>query len=160
EPLYSPEELYGVLPTTFRESYDVREVIARLVDGSRFREFKARYGETLVSGFARIHGYPVGILGNNGVLFSESALKGAHFMELCAQRRIALVFVQTMTGFVVGGEYEAGGTAREGAKLVPAVATTTGPKLTVTIGGSFWAGNYDMAGRAYEARFLSMWPNA
>lgn len=160
EPLYPAEELYGVLPTTFRESYDVREVIARLVDGSRFREFKTRYGETLVCGFARIHGYPVGILGNNGVLFSESALKGAHFIELCEQRGIPLLFLQNITGFMVGREYEAGGIAKDGAKLVHAVATATVPKLTVIIGGSFGAGNYGMAGRAYDARFLWMWPNA
>ncbi|UYN88647.1 MAG: hypothetical protein KIT08_05970 [Anaerolineales bacterium] len=160
EPLYAAEELYGVLPTTFRESYDVREVIARIVDGSRFREFKARYGETLVCGFARIHGYPVGILGNNGVLFSESALKGAHFIELCEQRGIPLLFLQNITGFMVGREYEAGGIAKDGAKMVHAVATATVPKLTVIIGGSFGAGNYGMAGRAYDARFLWMWPNA
>ncbi|MBX3047253.1 MAG: hypothetical protein KF698_09675 [Anaerolineales bacterium] len=160
EPLYPAEELYGVLPTSFRESYDVREVIARVVDGSRFREFKARYGDTLVCGFARIHGYPVGILGNNGVLFSESALKGAHFIELCEQRGIPLLFLQNITGFMVGREYEAGGIAKDGAKMVHAVATATVPKLTVIIGGSFGAGNYGMAGRAYDARFLWMWPNA
>jgi acetyl-CoA carboxylase carboxyltransferase component len=160
EPLYAADEIYGVLPTTFRESYDVREIIARLVDGSRFREFKARYGETLVCGFARIHGYPVGILGNNGVLFSQSALKGAHFIELCEQRGIPLLFLQNITGFMVGREYEAGGIAKDGAKMVHAVATATVPKLTVIIGGSFGAGNYGMAGRAYDARFLWMWPNA
>jgi acetyl-CoA carboxylase carboxyltransferase component len=160
EPLYAADEIYGVLPTTFRESYDVREIIARLVDGSRFREFKARYGETLVCGFARIHGYPIGILGNNGVLFSQSALKGAHFIELCEQRGIPLLFLQNITGFMVGREYEAGGIAKDGAKMVHAVATATVPKLTVIIGGSFGAGNYGMAGRAYDARFLWMWPNA
>lgn len=160
EPLYTPDEIYGILPTTFREAYDVREVIARLVDGSRFREFKSRYGETLVCGFARIHGYPVGILGNNGVLFSESALKGTHFIELCEQRGIPLLFLQNITGFMVGREYEAGGIAKDGAKMVHAVATATVPKLTVVIGGSFGAGNYGMAGRAYDPRFLWMWPNA
>lgn len=160
EPLYSPEEIYGTLPRTFREAYDVREVIARLVDSSEFREFKARYGTTLVCGFARIHGYPVGILGNNGVLFSESALKGAHFVELCDQRGIPLLFLQNITGFMVGKEYEAGGIAKDGAKMVHAVANTSVPKLTVIIGGSFGAGNYGMAGRAYNSRFLWMWPNA
>jgi 3-methylcrotonyl-CoA carboxylase beta subunit len=160
EPLYPAEELYGILPRTFRESYDVREVIARLVDGSRFREFKARYGTTLVCGFARLHGYPVGILGNNGVLFSESALKGAHFIELCCQRGIPLLFLQNITGFMVGKAYEAGGIAKDGAKLVHAVANAPVPKLTVIIGGSFGAGNYGMAGRGYAPRFLWMWPNA
>ncbi|MCW5877497.1 MAG: hypothetical protein KIS80_01350 [Anaerolineales bacterium] len=160
EPLYPAEELYGVLPSTFREAYDVREVIARLADGSRLREFKARYGETLVCGFAHIHGYPVGILGNNGVLFSESALKGSHFIELCEQRGLPILFLQNITGFMVGREYEAGGIAKDGAKLVHAVATATVPKLTVMIGGSFGAGNYGMAGRAYDPRFLWMWPNA
>lgn len=160
DPLYPAEELYGILPGTFREMYDVREVIARLVDGSRFREFKARYGTTLVTGFARIHGYPVGILGNNGVLFSESALKGTHFIELCEQRGIPLLFLQNITGFMVGREYEAGGIAKDGAKMVHAVSTTSVPKLTVLIGGSFGAGNYGMAGRAFNPRFLWMWPNA
>jgi len=160
EPLYPGEEIYGVLPASFRQAYDVREVIARLVDGSRLREFKARYGETLVCGFARVQGYPVGILGNNGVLFSESALKGTHFIELCEQRGIPLLFLQNITGFMVGREYEAGGIAKDGAKMVHAVATATVPKLTVIIGGSFGAGNYGMAGRAYEPRFLWMWPNA
>jgi len=160
EPLYPSEEIYGVLPASFRQAYDVREVIARLVDGSRLREFKARYGETLACGFARIQGYPVGILGNNGVLFSESALKGTHFIELCEQRGIPLLFLQNITGFMVGREYEAGGIAKDGAKMVHAVATATVPKLTVIIGGSFGAGNYGMAGRAYEPRFLWMWPNA
>lgn len=160
EPLFAADGIYGVLPTSFREAYDVREVIARLVDGSRFREFKARYGETLVCGFARIHGYPVGIMGNNGVLFSQSALKGTHFIELCEQRGIPLLFLQNITGFMVGREYESGGIAKDGAKMVHAVATTTVPKLTVIIGGSFGAGNYGMAGRAYDPRFLWMWPNA
>ena len=160
EPLYDPAELYGVLPRTFRETYDVREVIARLVDGSLFREFKARYGETLVCGFARIEGYPVGIVANNGVLFSESALKGTHFIELCAARGIPLLFLQNITGFMVGREYEAGGIARDGAKMVNAVANARVPKLTVIIGGSFGAGNYAMCGRAYGPRFLWMWPNA
>lgn len=160
EPLYPVDELYGVLPRAFREAYDVREVIARLVDGSRFREFKARYGTTLVCGFARIHGYPVGIIANNGVLFSESSLKGAHFIELCQQRGVPLLFLQNITGFMVGQAYENAGIARDGAKLVHAVANATVPKLTVIIGGSFGAGNYGMAGRAYNPRFLWMWPNA
>jgi acetyl-CoA carboxylase carboxyltransferase component len=160
EPLHDPEELYGVIPITFRETYDVREVIARLVDGSRFREFKARYATTLVCGFARIEGYPVGILGNNGVLFSESALKGAHFVELCGARRIPLLFLQNITGFMVGREYERGGIAKDGAKLVHAVANVQVPKLTLIVGGSFGAGNYGMCGRAYSPRFLFMWPNA
>jgi acetyl-CoA carboxylase carboxyltransferase component len=160
EPLYPAEELYGVLPRTLRESYDVREVIARLVDGSRFREFKARYGTTLACGFARIHGYPVGIIGNNGVLFSESALKGTHFIELCNQRGIPLLFLQNITGFMVGKTYETGGIAKDGAKMVHAVSNAAVPKLTVIIGGSFGAGNYGMAGRAYNPRFLWMWPNA
>jgi acetyl-CoA carboxylase carboxyltransferase component len=160
EPLYPPEEIYGVLPRSFRESYEVREVIARLVDGSQFREFKQRYGSTLVCGFARLHGYPVGILGNNGVLFSESALKGTHFIELCEQRGIPLLFLQNITGFMVGKEYERAGIAKDGAKMVHAVANASVPKLTVVIGGSFGAGNYGMAGRAYQPRFLWMWPNA
>jgi acetyl-CoA carboxylase carboxyltransferase component len=159
-PLYDPAELYGIIPTTFRESYDVREVIARLVDGSRFREFKANYGTTLVTGFARIEGYPVGILGNNGVLFSESALKGTHFIELCTARNIPLLFLQNITGFMVGREYEAGGIAKDGAKMVHAVANAKVPKLTVIIGGSFGAGNYGMCGRGYGPRFLWMWPNS
>ncbi|HRJ74902.1 MAG TPA: carboxyl transferase domain-containing protein, partial [Anaerolineales bacterium] len=160
EPLYSPDELYGVLPRNSKESFDVREVIARIVDGSKFREFKARYGTTLVCGFARIHGYPVGIIANNGVLFSESALKGTHFIELCDQRGIPLIFLQNITGFMVGKEYENGGLAKDGAKMVHAVSTTRVPKLTLVIGGSFGAGNYAMAGRAYGSRFLWMWPNA
>ena len=160
DPLYDPDQLYGVLPRTFRESYDAREVIARLVDGSKFREFKARYGTTLVTGFARIHGYPVGVVANNGILFSESALKGAHFIELCSSRNIPLVFLQNITGFMVGKSYEAGGIAKDGAKMVHAVANAAVPKLTVVIGGSFGAGNYGMCGRAYQPRFLWMWPNA
>jgi acetyl-CoA carboxylase carboxyltransferase component len=159
-PSVNPEELYGVLPADSRQSYDVREVIARLVDDSDFHEFKERYGETLVCGFARIEGYPVGILANNGILFSSSSLKGAHFVELASQRRIPLVFLQNITGFMVGREYEAGGIAKDGAKLVTAVATTAVPKFTVIIGGSFGAGNYGMAGRAYSPRQLWMWPNA
>ena len=160
EPLFDPEELYGVLPTTYRETYEVHEIIARLVDGSKFREFKARYGTTLVCGFAHIHGYPVGIIANNGILFSESALKGTHFIELCDQRGVPLLFLQNITGFMVGREYEAGGIAKDGAKMVHAVANTRVPKLTIVIGGSFGAGNYAMNGRAYAPRFLWMWPNA
>jgi 3-methylcrotonyl-CoA carboxylase beta subunit len=160
EPSVSPEGLYGVVPADARQSYDVREVIARIVDVSEFHEFKERYGETLVTGFGRIGGYPVGIIANNGILFSESALKGAHFVELASQRRIPLVFLQNITGFMVGREYEAGGIARDGAKLVTAVSTTNVPKFTVIIGGSFGAGNYGMAGRAYGPRQLWMWPNA
>jgi 3-methylcrotonyl-CoA carboxylase beta subunit/propionyl-CoA carboxylase len=160
EPLYPADELYGVLPATFRETYDVREIVARLVDGSKFREFKARYGTTLICGFARIYGYPVGIIANNGVLFSESALKATHFIELCDQRGIPLLFLQNITGFMVGRDYEAGGIAKDGAKMVHAVANTRVPKLTVVIGGSFGAGNYAMSGRAYGSRFLWMWPNA
>jgi acetyl-CoA carboxylase carboxyltransferase component len=160
EPSVPADELYGVIPADARQSYDVREVIARLVDGSDFAEFKERYGETLVCGFARIEGMPVGILANNGVLFSSSALKGAHFVQLASQRRIPLVFLQNITGFMVGREYEAGGIARDGAKLVTAVSTTNVPKFTIIIGGSFGAGNYGMAGRAYGPRQLWMWPNA
>ncbi len=160
EPLYPAEEIYGILPSTFRETYDVRELIARIVDASDFREFKARYGTTLVCGFARIGGYPVGILGNNGVLFSASALKGTHFIELCSQRGIPLLFLQNITGFMVGREYEAGGIAKDGAKMVHAVANARVPKLTIMVGGSFGAGNYGMCGRAYNPRFLWMWPNA
>ncbi|MCW2666198.1 MAG: acetyl/propionyl-CoA carboxylase, carboxyltransferase subunit [Frankiales bacterium] len=160
EPVVDPGELYGVLPADARTPYDVREVIARLVDGSRFTEFKAEYGTTLVTGTARIHGHPVGIIANNGVLFSESALKGAHFIELCDQRSIPLLFLQNITGFMVGREYEAGGIAKSGAKMVNAVACARVPKLTVVIGGSFGAGNYSMCGRAYSPRFLWMWPGA
>ena len=160
DPLYPAEELYGIIPTSFRESYDVREVIARIVDGSRFREFKANYATTLVTGFARIEGYPVGIIGNNGVLFSESALKGTHFIELCTARNIPLLFLQNITGFMVGKEYEAGGIAKDGAKMVHAVANANVPKLTVVIGGSFGAGNYGMCGRAFGPRFFWVWPNS
>jgi acetyl-CoA carboxylase carboxyltransferase component len=160
EPLHDPEELYGIVPEDYRVLYDVREVIARLVDGSRFHEFKALYGETLVCGFARIEGYPVAVLASNGVLFSESALKGAHFVELACQRRIPLVFLQNITGFMVGKAYEAGGIAKDGAKLVTAVACAEVPKFTVVIGGSFGAGNYGMCGRAFGPRQLWTWPNA
>jgi 3-methylcrotonyl-CoA carboxylase beta subunit len=160
EPRYDAESLYGVVPADLRTPYDVREVIARIVDGSRFAEFKAEYGPTLVTGFARIYGHPVGIVANNGILFSESAMKGAHFIELCDQRRVPLVFLQNITGFMVGRQYEAGGIAKHGAKMVTAVACARVPKLTVVIGGSFGAGNYAMCGRAYSPRFLFMWPNA
>jgi 3-methylcrotonyl-CoA carboxylase beta subunit len=160
EPAYPAEELYGVIPRDPRKPYDVREVIARLVDGSRFHEFKALYGPTLVTGFARLHGFPVGILANNGVLFSESALKGTHFIELAAARRIPLLFLQNITGFIVGKRYEHGGIAKDGAKMVNAVANAAVPKLTVIIGASNGAGNYGMCGRAYGPRFLLMWPNA
>lgn len=159
EPQYDPEELYGIVPTDLKKPFDVKEVIARLVDGSRFQEFKALYGITLVCGFARIHGYPVGILANNGVLFSESSLKGAHFIELCALRKIPLVFLQNITGFIVGKKYEHGGIARDGAKLVHAVANAQVPKFTVIVGGSYGAGNYAMCGRGYDPNFLWMWPN-
>jgi 3-methylcrotonyl-CoA carboxylase beta subunit len=159
-PAYAADELYAIVPADNRAGYDVREVIARLVDGSRFEEFKHRYGTTLVTAFAHLEGYPVGILANNGVLFSESALKGAHFVELCCQRRIPLVFLQNITGFMVGRGYENAGIAKDGAKLVAAVACAEVPKLTVVIGGSFGAGNYGMCGRAYDPRFLWMWPNA
>ena len=160
EPAFDPRELYGVIPSDARKPFDVREVIARVVDGSRFDEFKPLYGTTLVTGFAHIFGYPVGIIANNGILFSESALKGAHFVELCCQRRIPLVFLQNITGFMVGRKYEAGGIAKDGAKLVTAVACAKVPKFTVIIGGSYGAGNYGMCGRAYSPRFLWMWPNA
>ncbi len=160
EPHYPTEELYGVVPADPHKPYDVREIIARLVDGSRFEEFKARYGSTLVCGFAHLHGYPVGIIANNGILFGESALKGTHFIELCTQRQIPLVFLQNITGFMVGRKYENAGIAREGAKLVMAVANAQVPKFTVIIGGSFGAGNYGMCGRAFEPRLLWMWPNA
>jgi len=160
EPAYPVEELYGVIPADSKQPFDIREVIARVVDGSEFDEFKALFGETLVCGFARIHGYPVGIVANNGILFSESAVKGAHFVELCAQRKIPLVFLQNITGFMVGKQYESGGIARHGAKMVHAVACADVPKFTVIIGGSFGAGNYAMCGRSYEPRFLFMWPNA
>ena len=160
EPLFAPEEIYGVVPADGRKPYDVRDIIARMVDGSEFDEFKKLYGQTLICGFAHIWGYPVGIIANNGILFSESALKGAHFIELCCQRNIPLVFLQNITGFMVGKKYEAGGIARDGAKLVTAVATAGVPKFTVVIGGSYGAGNYGMCGRAYSPRFLWMWPNA
>jgi acetyl-CoA carboxylase carboxyltransferase component len=160
EPLHDPADMYGIVPEDYSKGYDVREVIARLVDGSRFHEFKALYGETLVCGFAHIEGFPVGILANNGVLFSESALKGAHFIELACKRRIPLVFLQNITGFMVGKEYEAGGIAKDGAKLVTAVACAQVPKFTVIVGGSFGAGNYGMCGRAFSPRQLWMWPNA
>ena len=159
-PAYDPAELYGIIPPDVRAPYEVREVIARIVDGSRFDEFKALYGTTLVCGFARIWGFPVAILANNGVLFSESALKGAHFIELACQRGIPLVFLQNISGFMVGGKYEAGGIAKDGAKLVTAVACAEVPKFTVLIGGSFGAGNYGMCGRAYSPRFLFTWPNS
>jgi 3-methylcrotonyl-CoA carboxylase beta subunit len=160
EPAEDPAELYDVVPTDARTPYDVREVIWRLVDSSRFHEFKAAYGETLVCGFAHVWGHPVGILANNGILFSESALKGAHFIELCNQRRIPLLFLQNIAGFMVGREYENRGIAKDGAKMVTAVSCSTVPKLTVVVGGSFGAGNYGMCGRAYDPRFLWMWPNA
>ena len=160
EPKYPAEELYGVIPQDTRRPFDIREVIARIVDGSEFHEFKARYGKTLVCGFAHIHGYPVGIVANNGILFAESALKGAHFIELCNQRNVPLVFLQNITGFMVGKKYEQAGIAKDGAKMVTAVACSHVPKFTVVIGGSFGAGNYAMCGRAYGARFLWMWPNA
>jgi 3-methylcrotonyl-CoA carboxylase beta subunit len=159
-PRFAAEELYGVIPTDTRKPYDVREIIARIVDGSEFHEFKPRYGTTLVTGFANIEGMPVGIIANNGILFSESALKGAHFIELCCQRKIPLVFLQNITGFMVGRKYENEGIARNGAKMVTAVATAAVPKFTIIIGGSFGAGNYGMCGRAYSPRFLWMWPNA
>ena len=160
EPLYDIKEIYGIIPKDLRKPFDVREIIARIVDGSKFHEFKALYGETIVCGFARIMGYPVGILANNGVLFSESAIKGTHFIEMCCQRKIPLVFLQNITGFMVGRKYEAGGIAKDGAKMVNAVATANVPKFTVIIGGSFGAGNYGMCGRAYQPRQLWMWPNA
>ena len=160
DPLFDPKDLYGVIPSDVRKPYDVREVIARIVDGSRFQEFKERYAPTVITGFARIFGYKAGILANNGVLFSESALKATHFIEICNQRRIPLVFLQNITGFMVGKQYERGGIAKDGAKMVHAVANSTVPKFTVIIGGSFGAGNYGMCGRAYSPRFLWMWPNA
>jgi acetyl-CoA carboxylase carboxyltransferase component len=160
EPLHDPDDLLGIVPEDYRIGYDVREVVARLVDGSRFHEFKPLYGETLVCGFAHVEGFPVGILANNGVLFSQSALKGAHFIELACKRRVPLVFLQNITGFMVGKEYEAGGIAKDGAKMVTAVACAAVPKFTVIVGGSFGAGNYGMCGRAYSPRQLWMWPNA
>jgi 3-methylcrotonyl-CoA carboxylase beta subunit len=160
DPRYPAEELYGVIPEDTRRPFDIREIIARIVDDSAFHEFKARYGKTLVTGFAHIHGYPVGIVANNGILFAESALKGAHFIELCNQRNVPLVFLQNITGFMVGRKYENAGIAKDGAKMVTAVACSHVPKFTVVIGGSFGAGNYAMCGRAYGGRFLWMWPNA
>jgi 3-methylcrotonyl-CoA carboxylase beta subunit len=160
EPHYDPRDIYAIVPEDIRQPYDVREVIARIVDGSELDEFKKLYGETLVTGFARIHGMPVGILANNGILFSESAQKGAHFIELCCQRGVPLLFLQNITGFMVGSKYEAGGIAKDGAKMVTAVSCAKVPKITVVIGGSYGAGNYGMCGRAYQPRFLWMWPNA
>jgi 3-methylcrotonyl-CoA carboxylase beta subunit len=160
EPLYPAEDIYGIVPTDARRPFDIREVIARIVDASQFQEFKARYGKSLICGFAHIHGYPVGIIANNGILFSESALKGAHFIELCNQRDVPLVFLQNITGFMVGKKYEQAGIAKDGAKMVTAVACSHVPKFTVIIGGSFGAGNYAMCGRGYQPRFLWMWPNA
>ncbi len=160
EPLYDPRELYGLIPADTRQPFEMREVIARIVDGSVLEEFKPRYGATLITGFARLYGYPVGIVANNGILFSESALKGAHFIELCCQRRVPLIFLQNITGFMVGRKYEHGGIAKDGAKLVNAVANAAVPKLTMVVAGSFGAGNYGMCGRAFEPRFLWMWPNA
>jgi 3-methylcrotonyl-CoA carboxylase beta subunit len=159
-PLFDAKEIYGVIPADNRKPFDVREIIARIVDGSEFAEFKARFGPTLVCGFAHIEGMPVGIIANNGILFSESALKGAHFIELCCQRKVPLVFLQNITGFMVGRKYENEGIARNGAKMVTAVATAKVPKFTVIIGGSFGAGNYGMCGRAFSPRFLWMWPNS
>jgi acetyl-CoA carboxylase carboxyltransferase component len=160
DPAYAPDEIYGIVPSDVRKPYDVREVIARLVDGSRFDEFKERYAPTIVTGFARLHGFLVGIVANNGVLFSESALKATHFIELCNLRGIPLIFLQNITGFMVGRQYERGGIAKDGAKMVHAVANSVVPKFTMIIGGSFGAGNYGMCGRAFEPRFLWMWPNA
>jgi 3-methylcrotonyl-CoA carboxylase beta subunit len=160
EPKYSMEEIYGIVPKDFRQPYDVREIIARIIDGSEFHEFKQLYGATLVTGFAHIHGYPVGIVANNGILFSESALKGTHFIELCSQRGVALVFLQNITGFMIGKKYETGGIAKDGAKMVTAVSCAKVPKFTIIMGGSFGAGNYGMCGRAFNPRFLWTWPNA
>jgi len=160
EPLFDAKEIYGIMPKDMRQPFDVREIIARIVDGSEFDEFKALFGKTLVCGFARLHGYPIGIVANNGILFSESAQKGAHFIELCAQRKIPLVFLQNITGFMVGKQYEAGGIAKHGAKMVTAVSNASVPKLTVLIGNSYGAGNYGMCGRAYDPNFLFMWPTA
>ena len=159
-PLYSTDEIYGIIPQDTRKPFDVREIIARLVDGSEFQEFKERYGSSLVTGFAKIHGYPVGIVANNGILFSESAVKGAHFVELCGQRKIPIIFLQNITGFMVGKQYENEGIAKHGAKFVTAVSTVKVPKFTVIIGGSFGAGNYGMCGRAFSPRYLFMWPNS
>lgn len=159
-PIFSADELYGIVGTNLKKSFDIREVVSRIVDGSEFSEFKEKYGETLVTGFARLFGHPIGIVGNNGVLFSESSLKGAHFIQLCAQRKIPLLFLQNITGFMVGKDAEAGGIAKNGAKMVTAVSCAQVPKFTVIVGGSYGAGNYGMAGRAYSPRFLYMWPNA
>jgi 3-methylcrotonyl-CoA carboxylase beta subunit len=160
EPLYDAGEIYGLVPKDSRFQLPIKEVIARLVDGSKFHEFKARYGKTMVCGFAHINGYPIGIVANNGILFSESALKATHFIQICNQRMIPLLFLQNITGFMVGKAYEAAGIAKDGAKMVTAVATSHVPRFTVVVGGSFGAGNYAMAGRAYDPRFLWMWPNA
>ncbi|MFZ9135741.1 MAG: carboxyl transferase domain-containing protein, partial [Candidatus Puniceispirillaceae bacterium] len=160
DPLYDAEDILGIVPTDLRKPYDIRELLARILDGSRFDEFKARFGETLVTGFGHVRGCPVGIIANNGVLFSESSQKGAHFIELCSQRKIPLVFLQNITGFMVGQKYENEGIARHGAKMVTAVATTAVPKITMIVGGSYGAGNYGMAGRAYQPRFLWTWPNS
>ena len=160
EPFYDPSEMYGIVPRDLHKAFDIKELIARIVDGSRFQEFKELYAQTLVCGFARIMGYPVGIVANNGVLFSESSLKGAHFVTLCAMRKVPLVFLQNITGFIVGKQYEHHGIARDGAKLVHAVANADVPKFTVIVGGSYGAGNYAMCGRAYDPRLLWMWPNA
>jgi len=159
-PAYDPKEIYGIIPHDIRRPYDVHEIIARVLDGSRFHEFKALYGTTLVCGFGHIHGYPIGVLASNGILFSESALKGSHFIELCTSRKVPLLFLQNITGFMVGKEYEAGGIAKDGAKMVHAVSNAQVPKFTVIMGGSYGAGNYGMCGRAYQPRFLWMWPNA
>ncbi|XP_011344516.1 methylcrotonoyl-CoA carboxylase beta chain, mitochondrial isoform X2 [Ooceraea biroi] len=159
-PAHAVDEIYGIVGTNVKRPYDVKEIIARIVDGSKFHEFKAQYGETLVTGFARIYGYPVGVIANNGVLFSESALKGTHFIQLCAQRKIPLIFLQNITGFMVGRDAEAGGIAKNGAKMVTAVACAQVPKITIIIGGSYGAGNYGMCGRSYSPRFLYSWPNA
>jgi 3-methylcrotonyl-CoA carboxylase beta subunit len=160
EPLFDAEEIYGILPKDLRTPYDVREILARILDGSELEEFKPLYGATLICGFARLNGYPVGVIANNGILFSESALKGAHFVELCSQRKIPILFFQNITGFMVGSQYEAGGIAKDGAKLVNAVSCARVPKITIVVGGSFGAGNYGMCGRAFQPRFLFMWPNA
>ena len=160
EPKWPLDDIYGIVGTDLKKSFDVRQVIARIVDGSRFSEFKAQYGSTLVTGFAHLYGHPIGIVANNGVLFSESALKGSHFIQLCCQRKIPLIFLQNITGFMIGREAESGGIAKHGAKMVTAVACAQVPKLTVIIGGSYGAGNYGMCGRAYSPRFLYMWPNA
>ena len=160
EPLFNPEELYQIIPKDSKKPYDVREIIARIVDSSKFHEFKANYGTTVVCGFSKIMGYPVGIIANNGILFSESSLKATHFIEMCCQRKIPLVFLQNIVGFMVGKDYEAGGIAKDGAKMVMAVSNANVPKFTVVIGGSFGAGNYGMCGRAYQPRQLWMWPNS